>query len=299
MGPVNGLSHVLFNEDSSALVAVAKGVPMTSNTGFLAYYPVVNGRVSDDVTMTSPPGTNVLFGSAVIPTTSKYNDSKYNDSRYDGGKYGGGKYSASGYEQSSPRTRLVVSDASFGAAVFEFGSDGVARTVATSNIPDQRASCWATLSKQTGSAFISDASTRLFEIDVETGALIQTIDAAPGTVANSATTGTNSTDMPTMMPPSPSMTNTTLDARSPLGFLDLATKGKFLYTLSPARTANGTASIAVFELGHDDNKMGHDDKSGHSYSSGKPRYSGKTKLIQVYQATGTGASINSQGMVVV
>ena len=284
VGPFNGLAHVLFNEDSSALVAVAKGVPMTNNTGFLAYYPVVDGRVSGDATMTSPPGTSVLFGSAVIPT-----------SKDDGGKYDGSKYNVSRYdvEQSGPRNRIITSDASFGAAIFEFGSDGVARTVATTRIPDQLASCWATYSKHTGSAFISDATARLSEIDVETGTLIQTVDAAPGTV-------TNSTDMP-MMPSSPSTTNGTLDGLSTLRFFDTATKGKFLYALSADGILNGTASIAVFELAHGDetehsNKTGYGDEARYG---GKAGSSGETRLIQVYQATGTGAGINSQGMVVV
>jgi hypothetical protein len=70
-GPFTTASHVFFNADSSALVTTVKGNPTMNSTGFLSVFPVVNSRVSTQETRSSPAGTAVLFGAALLPNSSE------------------------------------------------------------------------------------------------------------------------------------------------------------------------------------------------------------------------------------
>lgn len=225
MAPFNAIAQVLFNEDSSALVATVKGVPMTSNTGFLAYYPVVDGQVSRDEVRTSPNGTSVLFGSVFVPHHDENATSTADDDD----------------DATSEKSTLVASDATFGAGIFEFGRDGRASTVALTTIPGQLASCWAVYSDLTEAVYITDFTARLFAIDPRTGEMTETVEALNGTRpsrgngnGNGNSNGTN-----TGMHMDPSMEGASI------GLLDATTVGRFLYALSPSRQG---AAIAVFRL---------------------------------------------------
>jgi hypothetical protein len=68
IGPTNTISQTFFNSDSTALITTVKGDPAVNNTGFLSVFPIENGRVSRNETRSSPNGTAVLFGTALIPS---------------------------------------------------------------------------------------------------------------------------------------------------------------------------------------------------------------------------------------
>jgi hypothetical protein len=116
VGPTNTVSQTFFNADSSALITTVKGNPAANNTGFLSVFPVVGNSVSTQETRSSPAGTAVLFGTALIPGSSN----------------------------------IFVTDASFGAATLALSSTNIATVQASTKIADQAATCWATISGVTG-----------------------------------------------------------------------------------------------------------------------------------------------------
>jgi hypothetical protein len=109
-GPFNTVSQTLFNADSSALMTTVKGDPTVNNTGFLSIFPVINNTVSTTDIRSSPAGTAVLFGTALIPSSS---------------------------------SSLFVTDASFGAATLSLSPNNTATVSASTKIADQKATCWA------------------------------------------------------------------------------------------------------------------------------------------------------------
>jgi len=180
VGPTNTVSQTFFNADSTALMTTVKGDPTVNNTGFLSVFPVVNSQVSTQDVRSSPAGTAVLFGTALIPNSNK----------------------------------LFVTDASFGSATLTLSSDNIATVAASTKIDDQLATCWATISDVTGSAFVTDvAVNHLVEVDTTTGRLIRELNLTNGNP----------------------------------GMIDLVSAGNFIYALSPGNAGNGTR-VVVFDV---------------------------------------------------
>lgn len=184
VGPTNTVSHTFFSNSESMLFTTVKGDPTVNNTGFLSMFPVLqahNGetKLSTEETRSSPNGTAVLFGSATIPNS----------------------------------TNLFVTDASFGAAILSVDETGQASSVSQQPIAGQKATCWATISGATNSAFVTDVGTnRIVEMSVQNASIIQILD---------------------------------LSADGDPGQIDLKSAGSFLYALSPG---NGTTSAAITVL---------------------------------------------------
>ena len=143
-GPGNTITQVLFSEDESALYTIVKGNPTANTTGFISVYPVENGSVSREETRSSPEGTDILFGTNVVPGTNN----------------------------------LVIADSSFGAAVVSVDPQtNEASTLARTEIDGQSATCWVDYSERTGTAFLTDALvSRLVEIDVNNGSILSTTE---------------------------------------------------------------------------------------------------------------------------
>ena len=147
-GPLNTVSQTFFNADSTALMTTVKGDPTVNNTGFLSVFPVTNGKVGAQETRSSPNGTAVLFGTALIP--------------------------------GSPNS-LFVTDASFGSATLSLSKANIASVSALTKIADQKATCWAAISDVTNSAFVTDvAVNHLVEVDPATGGIIKSLDSTNG-----------------------------------------------------------------------------------------------------------------------
>lgn len=149
VGPTNTVSQVFFSDDQNTLFTTVKGDPAKNMTGFLKSFPVArscSGQafVNQQGSMSSPPGTAVLFGSSTIPGS----------------------------------TDLFVTDASFGAAVLSIDSQtGVATVKGKGTIDGQKATCWVAVSPQTKSAFVTDvAINRVVEMSLRDASIQQTID---------------------------------------------------------------------------------------------------------------------------
>ncbi|KAI4650355.1 hypothetical protein J4E93_002711 [Alternaria ventricosa] len=184
VGPLNTVSQTFFSSDESALFTTVKGDPAVNNTGFLSTYAVQasNGAaaLSKKDVRSSPEGTAVLFGSAVMP----------NDP-----------------------SSLFVTDASFGAAVLSVDSQGQATVKGTQKIDGQAATCWATISDATNSAYVTDVGVnRVVEMSLEDASIIMQLD---------------------------------LSANGDPGLIDLRAAGDFVYALSPG---NGTTNAAITVL---------------------------------------------------
>jgi len=179
VGPTNTVSQTFFNADSTALITTVKGDPTVNNTGFLSIFPVNNNTVSTQETRSSPSGTAVLFGTALLPDNN-----------------------------------LFVTDASFGSATLSLSSSNIATVSASTKIADQAATCWATFSDVTGTAFVTDVGVNhLVEVDTTTGALIK---------------------------------ETNLTNGNP-GMIDLVSAGNYIYALSPGN-ATTKAAVTVFDV---------------------------------------------------
>ncbi len=189
VGPTNTVSQVFFSADQSMLFATVKGDPPTNKTGFFTAFPVerpcgVRRRhrmrgvsVSSVEERSTPEGTAVLFGSQAIPGTSN----------------------------------VFATDASFGAAILAVDpATGAATTLAKGTIDGQKATCWATISPRTGTAFVTDvAMNRLVEMSLSNASVVSVVD---------------------------------LSATGDPGLIDLRAAGNFIYALAPG---NGTTDAAV------------------------------------------------------
>ncbi|KAJ9602361.1 hypothetical protein H2200_013216 [Cladophialophora chaetospira] len=143
-GPANGIAQVLFNEDDSALVAVVKGNGTAMDPGFLALYPIEleSGQLSYQYTKSSPAGAYFLFGSTLVPGTS----------------------------------RMLASVAGYGSAIIDLLNPGV--PIASTNMTTigAKAPCWAITSPVTGTGFIDDVLvSQLVEVDLSTGAIVSSV----------------------------------------------------------------------------------------------------------------------------
>ncbi|KAI4144530.1 MAG: hypothetical protein L6R39_004141, partial [Caloplaca ligustica] len=150
VGPTNTVSQVLFNADESALLTTVKGEPTRNTTGFLSILPVHNGCPAARDIRSSPAGTAVLFGFALIPGT----------------------------------TDLFVTDAAFGTVTLS--TSGAAPAVLQrTTIPGQRATCWTAISPLTNTAFVTDpALNRIVEVDTKSGEILQITNLNNGNAGN-------------------------------------------------------------------------------------------------------------------
>lgn len=183
IGPTNTVSQVFFSGDESMLFTTVKGDPAVNNTGFLSMFPIEQQRgaaacLSTKDVRSSPEGTAVLFGSSTIPGSNN----------------------------------LFVTDAAFGAAVLSMDKNGQATVAGKQAIDGQKATCWATVSDATKSAFVTDVGVnRVVEMSLKDASIIKEL---------------------------------TLDNGDP-GLIDLRAAGSFVYALSPG---NGTTSSAITVL---------------------------------------------------
>ncbi|KAF2454973.1 hypothetical protein BDY21DRAFT_416562 [Lineolata rhizophorae] len=181
-GPPNTVSHTFFSSDEAVLFTTVKGDPDVNNTGFLSAFPVEGaGCLSREETRSSPDGTAVLFGSTTIPGDA---------------------------------STLFVTDASFGAAVLSVDpATAEASAVSLQEVDGQMATCWATISSATGSAFVTDtAFNRMVEMKIEDASIISILD---------------------------------LTETGAPGLIDLKAAGEFIYALAPG---NGTTEAAITVL---------------------------------------------------
>jgi hypothetical protein len=189
VGPTNTVSQVFFSDDQKTLFTTVKGDPPKNNTGFLASYAVGamescgsgSMSVGSEMMMSSPEGTAVLFGSAAIPGS--------ND--------------------------IFVTDASFGAAVLSVdAATGMAMVKGERGVIEgQAATCWATISAATNTAFVTDvAMNRLVEMSIADASIVGEID---------------------------------LSANGDPGLIDLRAAGNFIYALSPGNNETEAAVTVV------------------------------------------------------
>ncbi|KAM7192208.1 hypothetical protein V8F33_008482 [Rhypophila sp. PSN 637] len=202
VGPTNTVSQVFFSADESTVFATVKGDPPTNKTGFISSFPVTKmqqrlpqGRmssisaVSTQEQRSSPAGTAVLFGSQSIP--------------------GNGNGS-----------KVFATDASFGAAVLSVNpSTGEATVLGKGTVQGQKATCWATISAKTGTAFVTDVGVnRIVEMSLTDASILGEIDLSK--------------------------------VNNDPGLIDLRASDDFVYALSPG---NGTtpAAVTVFRVSGD------------------------------------------------
>jgi hypothetical protein len=185
VGPTNTVSQTFFSNDESMLFTTVKGDPAVNNTGFLSAFPVMAkqgaaAKLSKKDMRSSPAGTAVLFGSAPIPGNNN---------------------------------ALFVTDASFGAAVLDVTGGKMAVVAGKQAIDGQKATCWATVSEATKSAFVTDVGTnRVVEMSLKDAKIIKQLD---------------------------------LSANGDPGLVDLKAAGNFVYALAPG---NGTTPAAITVL---------------------------------------------------
>jgi hypothetical protein len=180
-GPLNTVSQTLFSDDETKLLTMVKGDPTANNTGFVSVFDVqqqqgCEASLSTREVRSSPNGTAVLFGTARIPGS----------------------------------TSLFATDASFGAAVVSVDQRGKATAPSQQKIDGQKATCWATFSPATDSAFVTDVGVnRLVEMSTKDASIIKEYD---------------------------------LSTNQEPGMIDLFSAGNFVYALAPG---NGTTGAAI------------------------------------------------------
>lgn len=186
-GPLNTVSQTFFSNDESMLFTTVKGDPTVNKTGFLSVFNVIPNGMRDAELSTkdirsSPNGTAVLFGSVPIP----------------------------GSESS-----LFVTDASFGAAILTLNNDEQASIAASQDIEGQEATCWATISDATQSAYVTDAAkNRVVEMSLKDARIIKELDYSDD---------------------------------GDVGLIDLKAAGNFVYALAPGNSS-APAEIIVLDV---------------------------------------------------
>lgn len=196
VGPTNTVSQAFFSADESRLFTTVKGDPAANKTGFVSVFDVVEQQrwrwgggkggagLAPCDTRSSPAGTAVLFGAALVPGS---------------------------------RDKVFVTDAAFGAAVLSVGGKGgknEATLLAKQAVDGQMATCWATVSEATGTAFVTDVGVnRVVEMSVEDASVVGVVDLAA--------------------------------QNGDPGLIDLKAAGDFVYALAPG---NGSSPAAVTVL---------------------------------------------------
>ncbi|KAJ7475858.1 hypothetical protein FB451DRAFT_1245038 [Mycena latifolia] len=137
-GPAGSVSHVIFNEDNTQLIASVKGVPPTP--GILAVWDIAaDGSLSEDFKAVQPATGGLLpFSMTVIPG----------------------------------KNAILATDAGIGADIFDFSGGAAAGVAAgkssTLPIDGQGATCWSSFSRQTGNFYVTDIGTaQITEINVD------------------------------------------------------------------------------------------------------------------------------------
>lgn len=226
VGPTNTVSQTFFSEDESMLFTTVKGDPAVNKTGFLSVFPVASGgnavqrrnqgrsgngkgnrngngngkgkgktnacteeaggavgaKLATQDVRSSPAGTAVLFGSQPIPGANP--------------------------------PQIFATDASFGAGILTLDNSSSATLTANQSIADQKATCWATISSVTNSAFVTDVGVnRIVEMSLQDASILGEID----------------------------LRKEEASAVDP-GLIDLKAAGGFVYALSPG---NGTSEAAI------------------------------------------------------
>ncbi|KAI9680106.1 MAG: hypothetical protein M1817_005123 [Caeruleum heppii] len=138
VGPGNMISHLFFNDDSSALLAMVRGNTPTSknlkpgNRGYISLFPVVNKLVSFQETRSTPRDIALVSGAVPIPGTKN----------------------------------ILATDATFGAVVINMNHDNYATTLTRTDLDNQPSTSYATYSRFTKSVFVCDANhNSLAELD--------------------------------------------------------------------------------------------------------------------------------------
>ncbi|KAL5375006.1 hypothetical protein DPSP01_011496 [Paraphaeosphaeria sporulosa] len=184
-GPLNTVSQTLFSGDEMKLLTMVKGDPPNNKTGFVSVFDVQRqwrrpSTLATQGVRSSPNGTAVLFGTSRIP--------------------------------GSPNS-FFATDASFGAAVISLDQNGTATAAHSQALDGQKATCWATVSSASRSAFVTDVGRDLIvEMSLSDASIIKQYD---------------------------------LSANGDPGLIDLASGGNFVYALSPG---NGTTGAAITVL---------------------------------------------------
>ncbi|KAI5861968.1 hypothetical protein GGS23DRAFT_573987 [Durotheca rogersii] len=156
LGPLNTVSHSFFSEDEATLFTTVKGDPTVGKAGFLSSLQIEEtascrgakrrAAAAQDLRST-PEGTNVLFGSQVIPGTGK----------------------------------VFATDASFGAAVLQVDrATGQAVVAGKTAIEGQAATCWAAFAPATGTVFVTDVAVpRIVEMSADDAGVVAQLDLSP------------------------------------------------------------------------------------------------------------------------
>ncbi|KAL2817696.1 hypothetical protein BDW59DRAFT_182215 [Aspergillus cavernicola] len=151
-GPPNGIAHTFFSADESQLFTTVKGTP-GADIGFFSVFPVrgsdacASGKKSATLARhdirSSFNGTNLLFGSAIVPSSS----------------------------------HIFVTDPTFGVAVLDV-NENTHKTKLLSRvpIPGQMALCWASYSAARRTVFVSDgALNRLVELNATDASIVSVV----------------------------------------------------------------------------------------------------------------------------
>ncbi|KAJ7707686.1 hypothetical protein B0H17DRAFT_1325460 [Mycena rosella] len=137
-GPAGSVSHVIFSEDNTQLIASVKGIPPTP--GILAVWDIAaDGSLSQDFKAVTPATGGLLpFSMTIIPG----------------------------------KNAILATDAGLGVDVFDFSAGAAAGVAAgkssTLPIDGQGATCWSSFSPKTGNFYVTDIGTAtVTEINVD------------------------------------------------------------------------------------------------------------------------------------
>ncbi|KAK4219055.1 hypothetical protein QBC37DRAFT_304722 [Rhypophila decipiens] len=239
VGPTNTVSQVFWSADESQLLATVKGDPEKGNNGFFSAYAQQQQeggnqadqakagkfRVSQEEIRSTPGGTAVLFGSVAIPGTQD----------------------------------VLATDASFGVAILnEKQQQKQYAAAARLELPNQKATCWATISPLTNTAFVTDVGRNML---IEVGYNANANGNGNGEGGEQGELSLlNEIDLSSIGGPD-------------LGLIDLRAAGEFVYALSPGAGTGEEAAINVI-------------------------HAGTKQFVQNARLTGVGAGKNSMGMAV-
>lgn len=126
-GPAGSLSHIIFNEDGSQLLASVKGIPPVP--GFVASWNVdpKTGALSEEFSRFTPgQGGGLPFGMAVIPG----------------------------------KNAILVTDPASGFDIFNI-NNGTSASSTIVPIKGQSDTCWAAFSNKTGNFYLTDIGTSM------------------------------------------------------------------------------------------------------------------------------------------
>ncbi|KAJ6260814.1 hypothetical protein Dda_5045 [Drechslerella dactyloides] len=151
VGPTGTVSDIFFTPDSKSLIIMVKGNPPTNVTGFVAVFPVQNGKVSLIPVKSNPTGSVALFGSSMISNTD-----------------------------------IIATDAGFGTIKLTLNpqTHEVAADIKTT-ILGQAATCWTAFSSKTGSVYVTDIKmNRIKEISASSGEVVSALNFTNGNIGN-------------------------------------------------------------------------------------------------------------------